>query len=1093
MLEYWRRLFDTQGFAPRGDEPGWTPALMQLHLVCDLLAATAFLAVFGFLAWQLLRDGGKRIPWRVWLPVTLLVVAGLMHLMDVWQFYWPAYRFAGLLKLVAAVVSWATLLSFVPFISRSLSGGSWGDLQLHITNREKAEQQLREVEAAHRSMVESLPLNLFRKDREGRFVEVNKRMAGIIGQSQEELLGKTDYDLFPKAEADKYRRDDHRVMSQGIVLEDVEEQTLPDGRITYVQVLKAPVLDAAGAIVGVQGIFWDVTERKHAEDARRLADERFRRLVNSSLIGVFVADLEGGILDANDAFLKLVGYARDDVQAGKLRWDELTPSEFRPLDEKAIGLLREDGSCPPWEKEFLHQKGHRVPVMIGVTMLPEEEGRCICFVLDITERKRFERELREAKDAADAANQAKSLFLANMSHEVRTPMNAVIGLTELVLKSPLAPQQSEYLKLVLESAESLLAIINDILDFSKIEAGKMQLAVEPFWLRDCIVDAIRPFSLRAHQKGIELAYDVHSDVADAVLGDPVRLRQVIVNLVSNALKFTERGEIVVKVDAEESSEHATMALPVGVPPSGGAERRPAEAGTPTNAPNTLILHFAVRDTGIGIPAQKVKTIFEAFEQADSSTTRQYGGTGLGLAIAQRFVELMGGHIWVESTLGVGSTFHFTVQLQVADESQMPPQRRTANVPPGLKILVVDDYAVNRRIVLEMLKNWGLSGDDAKNAREALAKLRFAAESGDPYRLLLTDVNMPETDGFALVEQMQRELGQQRPKVILLTSGERADDGDRRQRLSIDAHLLKPIKQSDLFDAIAEVLGEAAAPPQIDDELPALPPLDVLLVEDSLVNQKLALGVLGQFGHRVTVAGNGREAVELTAARDFDVVLMDVQMPEMDGLEATYQIRLRERGTSQHVPIVAMTAHALTGDRERCISAGMDEYLPKPIRPRQLVEAIASVTGKALIVGSVIPPPAPEPPVAYAAGSPASASSIGAKLVDWEAALSATAGDTDLLCELIDAYFLERPRLQRELNDALARTDFELMHRAAHTIKSSMRLFGAARPMELAFTLEQLGRKKEVDGAMQLRDQLLAELEKLEPVLVNYVHEQRGDG
>jgi CheY-like chemotaxis protein/HPt (histidine-containing phosphotransfer) domain-containing protein len=530
------------------------------------------------------------------------------------------------------------------------------------------------------------------------------------------------------------------------------------------------------------------------------------------------------------------------------------------------------------------------------------------------------------------------------------------------------------------------------------------------------------------------------------------LRQVLTNLVGNALKFTESGEIVVKVDAEELADRST------------------------------VLHFAIRDTGIGIPAEKVRTIFAAFEQADSSTTRQHGGTGLGLAIAERFVELMGGRIWCESELGVGSTFHFTARMTIAESSQMPPQRRTASLPPEFKILVVDDYAVNRRIVIEMLKNWGLNGRDVKDAREALTELQAAADAAEPYGLLLTDLNMPGMNGYSLIERVQEQFGDDRPKTILLTSGERTEEAEGRHHVAVDAHLLKPIKQSDLFDAIAEVLGEAAAPQQIDDQLPSLPPLDVLLVEDSLVNQKLALGVLSQFGHRVAVAGNGREAVDLTASREFDVVLMDVQMPELDGLSATREIRQREQRTGRHVPIIAMTAHALTGDRERCLDSGMDEYLSKPIRPRQLVETIAVVTGTALIVGPVAPP-GPEPK---------RQEPVMNKLVDWETALSATAGDRELLCELIDAYFLERPRLQRELNDSLERTDFDLMHRAAHTIKSSMRLFGAAKPLELAFTLEQLGRKRELDGAVALRDELMAELEKLHPVLVDYVREVRGE-
>jgi two-component system, sensor histidine kinase and response regulator len=1058
MFEYLRRLFDTSGFVPRGDssvEPGWTPELVNMHLLCDLLAASAFFAVFVFIAWQLLRPSNRRIPKRVWLPVLLLAIAGVMHLMDAWQFWWPAYRLSALLKFVVAVVSWGTLLSFVPFMSRSLSGGSWGDFELQISRRETAERQLLDAKAAHQSLIESLPLNLFRKDLEGRFVEVNPRLAAIIGLPRDEIIGKTDFEIFPEAEARRYRRGDRKIIAEGVIIEDVEEQTLPDGHKTYVQVLKAPVRDAAGEIIGVQGVFWDVTERERAENARRLADARFRSLVESSLIGIFVGDTQGGVIDANDAFLSIVGYTRDDVAAGRLRWSDITPQDHRSSDAKALDEMQQSGRCPPWEKELLHHEGHRVPVVVGLAPLVEESQRFIGFVLDITERKRFERELREAKEAADAANQAKSLFLANMSHEVRTPMNAVIGLTELVLKSPLAPQQSEYLKLVLESAESLLGIINDVLDFSKIEAGKMQLSPEPFWLRDCIVDAIRPFALRAHQKGIELAYDVDTAVPDAVVGDPGRLRQVLVNLVSNALKFTERGEIVTTVALQEQNGR------------------------------DIQLHFSVRDTGIGISPDKLETVFLAFEQEDTSTTRQYGGTGLGLAIAQRFVHLMKGGIWVESKMGSGSTFHFLATLQRANAEEMPPQRRTANVPAGLKVLVVDDFEVNRRIVLEMLKAWGLAGEGVSDAVTALTMLKAAAESGEPYRLLLTDVNMPHMDGFMLVEQMQQSVAEPRPKVILLTSGERSDEMERR-RLTIDGRLLKPIKQSDLFDVIAEVLGEAAAPQKIDDELPSLPPLDVLLVEDSLVNQKLALGVLGQFGHRVVVAGNGREAVELTAQRKFDVVLMDVQMPEMDGLEATRAIRQREQETTEHVPIVAMTAHALTGDRERCIEAGMDDYLPKPIRPRQLVEAIASATGKALIVGAVPPTQPTGTPAATVRGS------TGEGLVDWENALASAAGDRELLCELIDAWFLERPRLSRELNEGVDRGNFELLHRAAHTIKSSMRLFGAQRPLAVALQLEQLGKRQEGDGAAELRDDLLAELEKLQPVLLDYLRHARGE-
>lgn len=1052
MLEFFRKLFDTSEFRPATFGEGRYENLVLFHILSDTAAAVAYVAVGILFSYYLLRANAGSIPKRVWLPVVLLFAAALMELMEIWQFYWPAYRFAGLLKFITALLSWGTLLSFVPILSRAVSGFAWNDLQVQITRRQKAEEKLREAEAAHQSLLESLPLNYFRKDAEGRFVEANQRFCATLDMAIDRLIGKTDYEIFPREEAEAYQAGDQRILESGDVLEAVEEQTLPDGRVTYIQVLKAPVRDYAGTKVGVHGIFWDVTERKQVDDARRLADARFRTLVDSSLIGIMVGDLKGTIYDANDAFLNLLGYSRDDIAAGRISWTSITPPLFHALDAKAILLLEEDGTCLPYEKEFLHRRGHHVPVVFGLTMLPEEQDRCICFVLDITERKRFERELREARDAADAASYAKSRFLANMSHEVRTPMNAIVGLTELVLRSSIGQKQSEYLKLVLESAESLLSVINDILDFSKIEAGKMELVDEPFWLRDAVVDAIRPFSLRAHEKGVELAYDVDSSVPDAVVGDPGRLRQVIVNLVGNAIKFTERGSVIVRATLDDTAD------------------------------DIVTIHFQVSDTGIGIAPEKVASIFEAFEQADASTTRQYGGTGLGLAIAQRFIELMRGRIWVESTPGRGSDFHFMVRLAMARDRAMPPARRVIEIERGLRVLVVDDFEVNRRIVLEMLRNWGLRGEAVNNASDALASLRRAAESSDPFRLLLTDANMPGEDGFELAAKVEAEFAERRPKTIMLTSGERSDDAQRLRETTIDAHLLKPVKQSDLFDSIAAVLGAIAAPEEnVEDELPRLPPLDVLLVEDSLVNQKLALGVLGQYGHRVTVANNGKEAVDLSAAKSFNVVLMDVQMPIMDGLEATQTIREREATTGGHVPIIAMTAHALVGDRERCLAVGMDYYLSKPIRPRQLIETIAAATGKAMLVE----PAQAEIPVVET--TPADAE----PLIDWTKALAATGGDRELLCELIDAYFLECPRLERELNDSLDQGDFELMHRSAHTIKSSMRLFAASRPMKLALALETLGREKQREGALVLRDQLMVELEKLSPVLLNYRHQFRG--
>jgi PAS domain S-box-containing protein len=661
------------------------------------------------------------------------------------------------------------------------------------------------------------------------------------------------------------------------------------------------------------GLATEIGERESAEAALRESSELITLLLESAPEAIYGVDLAGDCTFCNAACLRLTGYDDSSELLGRnmhklIHYAKPDGAPY-PVQECSIyaGFAEELGAHG--DDEVLWRKnGTSFPVEFWSRLLHRNRrviGMVVTFV-DVTVRKQAEEAMRTAKEAAEAGSRAKSEFLANMSHEIRTPLNGVIGMTELALGTDLSAEQRDYLNTVKLSGDALLSVINDILDFSKIEAGKSDLEVSDFDFRASLETILKTFALRASEKRLELLYEVDGQVPEIVEGDANKLRQILANLLSNAIKFTHAGEVVLRVtiDLVEDKKY--------------------------------LLHFTISDTGVGLAADVRKLIFEPFTQADSSTTRNYGGTGLGLAISARLVKMMGGEIWVESEPGRGSQFHFTTQLVADHAPSIVGSGNPPMVKKGARVLVVDDNRTHCGILEGLLKGWGWTPNSAQSGEEAIVQVRAARESGSAYQLILIDVHMPGMNGFALVEHLQKLTGVVPATIMMLTSDSQHGDIARCAEIGASVHLLKPVRPSELQDAISQTVGippVAAHSVTQPDAVPArglTPSLRVLLAEDNAVNRKVVTRLLEKRGHQVMVTTNGKEALAALKKDSFDLVLMDVQMPEMDGFEATRMIRRSEQGTTFHLRIVALTAHAMSGDRERCLEAGMDGYLTKPL-------------------------------------------------------------------------------------------------------------------------------------------------------------------
>ncbi|MBZ5659425.1 MAG: response regulator [Acidobacteriia bacterium] len=885
----------------------------------------------------------------------------------------------------------------------------------------------------YRDLIDSMDHLVFTISLDGEIRTVNQRITEVFGHSYSELVGHKLDEFFDEPSREAVQKSVDWFSEKRHWTGTVRARLKKTGSARYFDcVLQAIVKD--GKVVGASGLARDITDQRESES-------RFTELFETLQEGVYFCDTAGKLLDVNPAMVQMLGYSHRDelvgTNIGKL-YHQVPQS---PFPEWGQGR----GSSPLTREVVLRKKdGSPIVCIDNSNAICDSSGRMIRHqgtLVDITDRKRSEEELQKAKEAAEAASRAKSGFLAHMSHEIRTPMNAIIGMTELALDTQLTEEQREFLTMVRSSGKSLLALINDILDFSKIEAGKLSLERIEFSLRYATSDTVKILGLRARQKGLELQSQISPEVPDALLGDPGRLRQILFNLIDNAIKFTERGRVTLRMEVDSRSEREAC------------------------------LHFSVADTGIGIPREKQLLIFEAFTQADNSITRKFGGTGLGLSISSRLVELMDGKIWIESEIGRGTMFHFTARFGLQKQSARKiPARSDLK---GTRVLLADDLPTSSRLLELMLLNCDMQPVVFNSGREALAALTQAAIDGQPFPFLLANTNLAELDGFRLAKEIKLNPEIAQTQILLFTSEGLAGDAARCRELGVSAYLTLPVDQATLTEAFIAALDARTAGP--DRAVLATrhslregtQNLRILLAEDNTVNQILADRLVRRRGHSLVIVNNGREALDALDREHFDLILMDVQMPEMSGLEATAAIRQKEKSAGSRIPIIALTAFAMKDDRDRCLEAGMDDYVTKPIEQAALFEAIERLTGVASAQNALA-----------TAESNAGEGPSGVAVFDMDAALEHLGGDADLLREIVGMFRTQCDKCMAKLREAVAKGDAVGIEFAAHALKGAAANLFAQGTVEAALRLEELGRSGSTDGAREMLAVLESEISRL---------------
>ena len=916
------------------------------------------------------------------------------------------------------------------------------ELEAADTQRLQAEKALRDTDKRFRALLQSASAAIIIIDSQGRIVMVNARTETQFGYARDEMVGQPLEMLLPERYRELHvtHRTEFaahpRIRPMGTDLHLVGRRK--DGSEFPIEVGLSYIETENGVLA--MSFILDVTERKTAEEGLRLT----QRAIESATNGIVIADAQRPdvpILYVNPAFERITGYVRDEVIGRNCRFLQADDHDQPALDDLRAAL-RAERPCQVVLRNY-RKDGTLFWNELDIAPVHDELGRLTHFVgiqNDITERKMSEeelahknRELDQALEAASAATRAKSEFLANMSHEIRTPLNAIIGMTGLLLDTALTKEQREYAETVRISGDVLLSVINDILDFSKIEAGKMEMEQQPFDLVDCVKASLDLIVPNAAEKGIEMIYTVDEGTPAILIGDVTRLRQVLVNLLSNAVKFTSGGEVVVAVNSR----------PIGEPEA---------------TPSQHEVHFAVRDTGIGIPRERLGRLFQPFSQVDASTTRRYGGTGLGLVISKRLVEMMNGNIWVESEAGKGSVFHFTIRVHAPPQQQRISASAAQAEMAGKRVLIVDDNTSNRTILTRQMQSWGMQTCDAASGPEALGYLR----AGERFDVAVLDIQMPDMDGLTLAAEIHTLLP--RLPLIMLSSIGARDPGV--QSPNVAAYLTKPIRSLQLYGIVVNVLrGQPVAVQQtasgmrIDSQMGQRHPLHILLAEDNIVNQKVTARILERLGYRSDIVANGYEVLEALERQRYDVVLMDVQMPEMDGLEATRRI-VRRWPKEERPRLIAMTAYALEGDREWCLAAGMDDYITKPVKIEELVEALEKSR-------PVLPPPS----------AAETASRDSAPVLDQSAIDGLVVVMGKEVTEVLDVFLDNAAKLMGEIEQAASQGNAEGLKSAAHTLKSSSAMFGAMRLSNACKELEMLGRTGLMDGVADKASRAKAEYEQ----------------